>query len=451
MYTIGIISNWQQAASEIKTVGQGFFNQNKFSFTIFLYDNTSEIPDIVKKNPQICAWICSGPTPYYHAIPHVLPETPIVTCNIVGLEFYRYLFYLLLSSPSGKLRISMDRLKSSANAWETIFQESAQLGMSIPQDEIYLNDFEDLEIDNVTQEIADWHVKLYQEGKTDKMLTSSTKIYKELTKRQMPVVQMHGSRFSIEAALTKLNEKMTYLHMKNNRVAVLRLEAQDPDSLYFGITDSLALQKLDMKIKPYVLSLCKSLPDSYISQKDGPRYEIFISRRAIMEHLSDCQQMLNDIKLQAGLDMCLGVGIGRTTFDAFKNTMKALSYARQQKPVQPLVIIDSNGQIMENVHSDKEISFMPKISDPVLLNLLQTTGISVKNYAKAAAVTARIGHPFTPTEFAHGMNITERSARRIITQFVQAGLMENVGEESLAQRGRPAQRYLMKQCSDTRV
>lgn len=451
MHTIGIISNWQRAANEIKTVGQNFFNQNKFDFTIFLYENTREIQDIIKSNPQICSWICSGPTPYYHASPHVTPETPIVSCNIVGLEFYRYLFYLLLSSPSGKLRISMDRLKSSINTWETILQESASLGIPINQDEIYLNDFDDLEIDNITQDIADWHIKLYQEGKTDKMLTSSTKIYKELIKKQMPVLQVHGSHFSIEAALTRLNEKLTYLDMKNNRVVLLRLEPQDPDSLYFGITDSLALQQLDMKIKPYVLSLCKSLPDSYIIQKDGPRYEIFISRRALMEHLSECQQMLRDIKLQAGLDLCLGIGIGRTTFGAFKNSIKALSYARQQNPIQSLVIIDSNSKIMENVHSDKELSFVPKISDPILLSLLRTAQISVKNYAKATAVTTRIDHPFTPNEFAQGMNITERSARRIIAQFVQAGLMENVGEEALAQRGRPAQRYLMKYCSNVTI
>jgi len=200
---------------------------------------------------------------------------------------------------------------------------------------------------------------------------------------------------------------------------------------------------LDMRIKRHILEMCQALHNSYLSQKDSGRYEIFASRSVIEENLSAILSTIEDIRLYTNTEMSVGIGYGSTTGSAQHNAIHAILYGRAQTPVQKLTIIDDTGMIQENIGTKEALTYQPSTNDPALLAKLDRAGVGIKNYAKVNAIAQRIGRPFTSAELAAQMGVTERNARRILAALLTENLIACVGEESLTRRGRPSKKYVM--------
>lgn len=437
MKRIAIVSNSPEAIEQIRQLADTVFKPETTTYKIFCYQNVSEIKDIVLDNQdELNGWIFSGETPHHHAKPYLQESTPATHCILNGLEFFRYLLYSLYHSPSHELRVSADLPLYSADSWERALDEAA-----IPHDSVYIHRYNSASIDEDWSEVAEIHRAHYTSGRVDTILTSSTKVHCALDEMGIPVTQMHGSSFTIKNALLHLHDQIARQRLQYNRVALIRLEVADIEHMMSVFPGSLRFQTTELRIREKILGLCQELPGSYLTAKDHNSYEIFASRGIIEPNSTALYQLIENIRLTLNVDMIAGIGYGLTAFDAQRNAFHALSYARQKNPIQSVVAIDYDGTIVENVGTKKALTFAAASTNPRLLERLDSAGVGIKNYQKIAAIAQSLGRAFTSSEVALQMDTTERNARRILKSLLDAELINCVGEESLATRGRPTKKY----------
>ncbi|MBS4912595.1 MAG: hypothetical protein KHZ77_00315 [Veillonella sp.] len=439
MKIFGIMSNSREVLTQIEEVANTVFNPKTTSYKAYCYENTSEIPHIIQSEMDVVdGWIFSGETPLEHAKPYMSKETPAVSCNLNGLEIYRYLLQCLALSKHHELRVSIDLPLIGVKIWNTVIEES---GISF--DKVHLVSYDSMHIDENDANVATEHKALWDAGKIERVLTSSTKIRKELERLNIPVIQMHGSNFTIHNALLKLKEKRMQRRLVENEVALMRIETIDIEKLMVTSTGSLQFQMLMLRLKEKILELCQELQGSYMVEKENGRFEVFATRGIIERNAHKIRNAIEDIRLSLTIDVMAGIGFGYVAFDAQRNAWRALSYGKQQEPRQAMVAIDMNNNIKENMGTEHPLTFTSSLENPDILKRLESVGVGTRNYMRIWAIAQKLGHGFTSNELAQQMGVTDRNARRIIKNLLAAELVICVGEEALTTRGRPTKKYSM--------
>ena len=439
MKTFGIVSNSPDVLKQIQEVAASVFNPKTTIYKTYCYQDTREIPGIIQDGcAEIEGWIFSGETPYAHAEPYLPKNMPAVSCILNGLEIFRYLLQSLALSKVHVLRISIDLPEIASPDWITAMQESG-----VPFDQVHLHYSDAMHIDQNLHSVVNFHNTLWQAGKIERVLTSSTKVRQTLERLHIPVIQMHGSTFTIRNALLKLKERRMHQHLIESEVALTRIETVNMEKLLLASSGPLQFQMQLLHLKEKILELCQNLHGSYLAEKDNGRFEIFASRGIIERNAGKIRKAIEDIRLNLNIEVSAGIGFGYTAFDAQRNAWRALSYGRQQDPRQDVIAIDINGNIQENLGTEHPLTFTASLENPEILSRLESVGVGTRNYMRISAIAKKIGHGFTSSEIAQQMGVTDRNARRIIKNLLTAGLVICVGEESLSTRDRPTKKYRM--------
>ena len=439
MKIFGIVSNSPDVLKQIQEVAASVFNTKTTIYKTYCYQDTREIPNIIQNGQEeIEGWIFSGETPYAHAKPYLPKDMPAVSCILNGLEIFRYLLQSLALSKVNALRVSIDLPEIASKDWLTAMKEA-----QVSCEQIHLTYYDSMHIDQNIHAVVKFHASLWQAGKIERVLTSSTKVHQALERLHIPVIQMHGSTFTIRNALLKLKERRMHQHLIENEVALTRIETINMEKLLLASSGPLQFQMQMLHLKEKILELCQKLHGSYLAEKDNGRFEIFASRGVIERNADKIRETIEDIRLNLNIETSAGIGFGYTAFDAQRNAWRALSYGRQQDPCQDVVAIDINGNIQENLGTEHSLTFTSSLDDPEILRRLESVGVGTRNYMRISAIAKKIGHGFTSSEIAQQMGVTDRNARRIIKNLLTAGLVICVGAESLSPRARPPKKYRM--------
>lgn len=131
-----------------------------------------------------------------------------------------------------------------------------------------------------------------------------------------------------------------------------------------------------------------------------------------------------------------GIGLGITAFEAEKSARKALANALNRK--QSCVFMVNRGRIRGPLGNDKELDYTIRTSEPRDLEMAEKIGIAPGYLAKIRALTVKTGkETFDAHELALCLDISERSARRILKKFLDSGHARLTGKETASQVGRP--------------
>lgn len=439
MKIFGIMSNSREVLKQIEEVAKTVFNPKTTTYRAYCYENTSEIPNIIQSEMNVVdGWIFSGETPLEHAKPYIRKDRPAVSCKLNGLEIYRYLLQCLSKSEHHELRVSIDLPLIGVKSWNTVIEEA---GISV--DKVHLVSYDSMHIDENVSNVVSEHKALWERGYIERVLTSSTKIREELERLSIPVIQMHGSNFTIHNALLKLKERQMQLRLVESEVALMRIETIDIETLMLASTGSLQFQMLMLRLKEKILELCQELQGSYMVEKENGCFEVFATRGIIEQNAHKVRNSIEDIRLNLNIEVMAGIGFGYVAFDAQRNAWRALSYGKQQVPRQDMVAIDMKDTIKENMGTDHPLIFTSSLENPEILKRLESVGVGTRNYMRIWAIAQKLGHGFTSNELAQQMGVTDRNARRIIKNLLEANLVICVGEEALTTRGRPTKKYSM--------
>ena len=128
----------------------------------------------------------------------------------------------------------------------------------------------------------------------------------------------------------------------------------------------------------------------------------------------------------------------RRAYQAEINARKALRCALDKSNPEDLYCIDENNELIGPLFRENELRYQLISNDPRVMELAEKTGLSSASILKLRAIIdMRHSDVFDAHELADCLEVTTRSARRIISRLIEAGCGEVYAKENAASRGRP--------------
>jgi hypothetical protein len=202
------------------------------------------------------------------------------------------------------------------------------------------------------------------------------------------------------------------------------------------------IQRLELDLHRLLLDYVKQL-DGHLTNLGGGEY-LFFTTRGIFERETRGYKylpLLEETHRSLGITLSIGIGFGRSATDAGTHARMAL---RQSTEFGGNIcfIVREDRSVIGPVEMTHPMIYELSITDESLLREAEKAGMSAIYMSKLAAQIARYGKTdYTAHELAAVLGITIRSAHRILLQWIDAQLVDIVGEEKVATRGRPRQIY----------
>jgi GGDEF domain-containing protein/predicted transcriptional regulator len=215
------------------------------------------------------------------------------------------------------------------------------------------------------------------------------------------------------------------------------------------------VQLLKLNIQQMLLDYIKQL-DGHLINLGGEEYS-FITTRGIFERETRGYKfipLLQETNHAMGITLSIGVGFGSTAAEAGSHARLALRQAKDSGG-DVCYIVRENRSVLGPVDITTNTQYERydlAITEPELLDRAEKAGMSASYMTKLMARVERYGIvDYTAQELASTLNITVRSAHRILLKWMDAELVDIVGEEKLTHKGRPRRIYRLSFTMDEKV
>lgn len=430
-YKIGIIGA-TQSVERIMTVSREF--EDGIKFIPLPFEDEKEIQPILHNNKRkVDGWLFSGPLPYAIAKEYLENEDNVSYCQSSGAGLYINCLQIAFKNGTSLPRISVDMFESLMDIEQTIKETG------LPLDGVYIK-YYDQRFD--LEEITKFHLRLWQEGKTDGAITALRTVFHNLEAQNVPVYALTLTKQEIYQSLKIITEKVKTSYFKTTQVGSVIIAINQYEEVIEKAKSLSMLQNLEWKLKGVLLPLCNSL-NGYLLEKGSGVYEIFSSRGAIEQELTTLRETIQQMGIAINFDVSVraGVGFGETVSNAEFNAYRALRNI-DEKTDGGLIIIRDDGGIVEAASQEKEVSYDYYSNDASLLEKLHKAAVGIKTFRKIEATIQRMKwDTFTVAQMASQLSVTEQNIRRIISSLNAVELVVIAGEEFAATRGRPGKLY----------
>lgn len=281
-----------------------------------------------------------------------------------------------------------------------------------------------------------WHKSLQDEGRTNVALTSFQWVSKVLQADGYNVIYMGPTRAMVRLALERVQNDMAINRAEYAQIAaeILHLDHVQilEENYYSGM-----LQKAE--IDKEVIRYAKQLQAAVFPA--GPWEYMVFANAGVLTDQHNQNELLNLQKEigELGLYLEAGIGMGKTAYGAELNARKALNYAQSRSSGNSDIYwIDEHNVINGPINREKHLRFQLISSDPKIMDMAEKTGLSASSILKIRAIMeTRQSDVFDAHELADCLELTSRSARRIMNRIIDAGYGEVYAKDNAAVRGRP--------------
>lgn len=283
------------------------------------------------------------------------------------------------------------------------------------------------------QSYIQWHQDLWDRGESKAILTGFVWAYHHFRDKGYPVFYLSGSRFTVREAFNRLVTRLELKEAHSARIAVEIIELDNvSESAGSYYSDRLRTCQCESLITEY----CRRVEASFFRSGQN-RYIIFANRGGVKRE--ENYQWLYDLQsriLKTGLHPNMGIGFGSTAYQSEIHASKALNHAKAAKG-SFIYLVDENGALGGPLGSESAISYDLISRDDQVEQIAQETGMSGAYIARLMALIQLRGDAeFDVKELADCLNITVRSAHRIIRKLLERGYASVCGKESSG-AGRP--------------
>ena len=205
------------------------------------------------------------------------------------------------------------------------------------------------------------------------------------------------------------------------------------------------VQLLLLKVQQMLLDYTKHL-DGHLINTGGDEYS-FITTRGIFERETRGYKfipLIKESKNELGITLSIGVGFGSTAAEAGSHARLALRQAKELDGDVCYIVREDKSVLgpVEIATNTQYERYDLSITDSKLLDKAQKAGMSAAYMTKLMARVARYKkYDYTAQELANTLNITNRSAHRILLKWMDAEIVDIVGEERITPKGRPSRIY----------
>lgn len=205
------------------------------------------------------------------------------------------------------------------------------------------------------------------------------------------------------------------------------------------------VQLFKLKFQQMMLNYTKLL-DGHLINSGGDEFS-FITTRGIFERETRGYKfipILNSAKTELGVSISIGVGFGLSAAEAGDHARFALRQSKELGGNVCYIVREDQSVIgpVDIITDTQYEKYDLSITDAELLNKAEQAGMSAAYMTKLMARVARHKkYDYTAQELATTLNITTRSAHRILLKWMDAQLVDIVGEEKITYKGRPRRIY----------
>lgn len=250
---------------------------------------------------------------------------------------------------------------------------------------------------------------------------------------------------AFERALLSTNARRN----KETQIVYGLIHLHNKEQIY---TKSQTPHLLDSKIMQTLQQYIQTL-DGHLMHLANGQFA-FITIRGIFERETRGYKYLPLLQLlqdSYGLTASLGIGFGLTAAESGKHAKQALQQSIELAGNVCYIVREDNsviGPVDVTTQSNYE-RYNLVITDHDLLQRAEKAGMSATYMSKLMARIAKHKKiDYTAQELSDTLHLTLRSANRILLKWMDADLVEIIGEEKVAYKGRPRRIYRLKFFND---
>lgn len=302
-----------------------------------------------------------------------------------------------------------------------------------------IENFEIIGADSLMNEsnYINFHLKNFKQHQNVAVFTCFPLVVKELEKQGIPVYRLYATVFSIR---NEINNLVGCIHNKNFddakiSVQIINLQINNQRS-----TRTEALSKVlefEQALIPY-LQIIKGAIFNFSRNE----YIIFSTKGLLTS--DKAKNEFYNIITSTKFSVFSGIGIGATAAMAEINANKALDYSlKQTKP--SFHILGENGILEGPILHKNILEHSPNTLCTDYSNISSKTGLSQQYLQKISnIIQIQKKDTFCANELAEYLEISNRSARRIIKQLFDGDCAIAIGKEYNLGSGRPQIIYKIK-------
>lgn len=288
--------------------------------------------------------------------------------------------------------------------------------------------YQKYEIQKTEEEYLEEYLKAYGSGEINCVFTAFGYIYNVLKEKMIPVYRLQATNIEIENEFKTL---LNRIELINNRKDKIGIEIIKIDSIKSSLDNNLENK---LKLEKKLLEYSKEV-EGKIQVSDNKEYMI-ISNIEMLKNKGNLKVILSLKEEFERIDekLLIGIGEGRTIFQAEKNARVALKLSLNQEGK----IFYSNGEKIRGPLLNIEELEYKSVSDEKIKNIADEIGISPVYLEKIKGmIKKQKKNNFTSIEIAEILNITPRSVNRIVKKIIEKDYAESVQVENPLTAGRP--------------
>ncbi|NMO96418.1 hypothetical protein [Paenibacillus lemnae] len=289
------------------------------------------------------------------------------------------------------------------------------------------------------RQLADFHEHQYRSGIGCIAFTGLESAAEELSDRGIPNVWLRPSDQDIIVSLERALLSTSSRRSRESQIVVGMINVDDFSTEALKRSTEHEVQKLKLDIHRMVLDYVEAL-DGYLTHMGGDEY-LFFTTRGIFERESGGYKnipLAKDMNKTHGISLSIGMGFGRTASLAGTNARIAMRKAKEAGG-NACFIVREDGTLIGPLEMADPVQDVLSFTDGDLIKQAEDAGMTSAYLSKLLHQRARFGkYEYKVHELASLLDITVRSAHRLLLLWIDSGLVEISGLEKVP-RGRPRQ------------
>ncbi|WP_107950639.1 MarR family transcriptional regulator [Lysinibacillus parviboronicapiens] len=280
------------------------------------------------------------------------------------------------------------------------------------------------------EEYIHFHKNLYAAGKTKHVLTCLHAVFVALNQLGIPSTYMVDSKHTFVSTISKAIDAYKYSLLSSSQIAVVSIASQEKSL----VNNLLFLESIE--------KICKIF-NARVSQSQSEPFVIYATRGAIRKsNIAYFQSLIGQLEKQFETFFNIGIGIGYSLHEAEIHSSQALFFTNKFKnQTSVLCLVDEDSRLLGSLfENERKISLLN--NDKQVLALAEEIKMSAKNLKLMKQfIGMNNNRPFSAAELAEYMNLSRRSAERIISRLIDNNYLLFIGEEHPYNQGRPRKVY----------
>lgn len=370
----------------------------------------------------------SGQIPYFFAQANMKNNTvPMAYFDISERDFYRLLTELFYTHDLRLKEIAID----------FCYEENGYLGIhewqadDLPQ--LFSQTMNSYATSNIIEAVVDWHTTLYQQGKTKLSLTRVAEMVDQLAEHNVPYMFVHPSPYAVEKTIKRFVQQLDMAQLIQNQVVVAVIH------IPVDKTDVETLEYRQISLYKAILDL-KQQHSHIIVHREATAMMILTTHAhfiTLTKNRTTCE-LVAYLEKQLSFPVKVGWGVGRTLQESREFAQQAVQRCTSKHTEGYM-----KGETYEIGPLLAGVSLQYDASRQAQLKAMSVSKqLPFAQLQKIDAVIQTLQTPILNGELlADHLNMTVRSANRILQNLCQKKLATELPTVVSSTRGRPKKFY----------